>query len=139
MKFDRYTLTIALLSASAFYFNKNKTNVSGLFLLAGSFSFLTQKKARVIKNNYKGSVYTKGENECQVTKHEPGSLPEDFDGIKTNYAVYKTHNGTDLIINEDGSIEPAFIGTRIVNTFWGGIVGSPPDQCWNEIFKAPGN
>jgi len=103
---------------------------------------------RVASNFSEKPVYYKPEESNTALELKAEDINETFvDGVATQLhkdQVYKVPDLTSIIINKDGSVEPAseFSATIIaIQTFRGKAnwINTPPDSNWDALFEAAKN
>ena len=98
---------------------------------------LAYKSDTVVFNESGETVKTKPEEGCEpLTDVEPGKEHHGFDGVKAGGKVYKVANGTHIVVKKDGSIKTKALTGKMVNAIRGGVLTTPPDECWEPLFKA---
>lgn len=140
--FDRYSIIfIAIITAVVLFFLLNENNRKfAAYLGAISFAALgynLSRPARIRKNEFEGAMQFKGESDCGFS-----FTPKiEIDGVmihKKRYGrnvdiIYKASNGTDIVIDKNGNVEPAGFGSRLMqNLNKAGYLNAPPDNCWVE-------
>ena len=113
--------------------SKNKVKFAAIPLAISiiPFAYVTTRPSRIRRNDYNDQLYFKGENDCGF---KIGDYKE-IDGVMIpglpQTPIYKTSNGTDLIIDKDGNVYPAGFGSRVINSLSSaGYLNEAPDECW---------
>lgn len=96
----------------------------------------TQITQTIVKNESKGNVFFKPENESEPLTLAPHTSAERIDGIKFCGRVYKLCNGTDVIIDSNNKITTKALTGKFANLTMGGVLTSPPDPSWQPLFDA---
>ena len=113
---------------------KGSWAVASVMLFAILFA-LAYRSDAVVMNESDDTVKAKPEDGCEpLTDVEPGKEHHGFDGIKARGKVYKVANGTHIVVKKDGSISTRSFTGKIVNAIRGGVLTTPPDECWNKLF-----
>lgn len=88
-----------------------------------------------IENKSEETIYTKGEEDCDATVLSVGTSRYDVDGVKSQGTVYKFGNGCHAVAYKDGTVKvKSLTGTCLNWIFDGGVLTTPPDECWNKLF-----
>lgn len=131
--YDRWSIVfvLAIFIILLFFILKGKNRIwtiyAGLPVLVYTGYIIKFGSGRIRKNDYKGDILYKGEEDCGLSE-EP---KKHIDGIFIKDKYYKTADGTDIIIEEDGAVYPAGFGTRLINYLDGaGYLNEAPDECW---------
>ena len=146
VKADLYTATdvfilLALILMLLAVVKKEKDYAVGMGLLgmAACASFVTQTlfgKTKV-KNDSENSVCAKPEEGDENIDVVPGAELYDIDGVKSNGTVYKIGDGCHAVVKKDGTVKVKSFTGRLANYInGGGVLTSPPDDGWEELFKA---
>jgi hypothetical protein len=134
---DRYSQAIILivlgLIVAIVVQHKYGRNTGTIIGIAGFIylAILATKEACIIENEYQGKAYYKCENDCQLMELAPLQLVCGIDGIKTNSNVYKTSNGSDVVIDKAGNIKAAGFGSALINSF----NSKPLDANWKPLIE----
>lgn len=130
--FDRYSVIfIALIAAIVLFFVLNENNKKWAFYLGGIAlmfgGYTASRPARIRKNEFEGEIQFKGENDCGFS-----SFPKrEIDGVMIQNRIYKASNGTDIVIDKNGNIEPAGFGSSLMQHLnKAGYLNVAPDECW---------
>lgn len=89
-----------------------------------------------IENESGEDVYTKSEEGCDAVELEPGLERYDIDGVKTQVAVYKLSDGCHGVVKKDGTVKVKSLTGKFINSVRGGVLTTPPDECWEPLFKS---
>lgn len=88
-----------------------------------------------VTNESDTAIKAKPEDACEpIIDVAAGSEHYGFDGIKAGGKVFKAANGTHIVVKKDGSISTRAFTGKIVNAIRGGVLTTPPDECWNKLF-----
>jgi len=135
---DRYSQAFLIILIGMFvliflHFKYSKTT-GFLFIIIGAIYglVLTLSKSCILENEYQGKGFYKCENDCLVMELQLKQKVCGIDGIKTNGKVYKTANGTDIVITASGKIKPAGFGSALINSF----NNKPLDSNWKPLIEA---
>lgn len=91
--------------------------------------------ARIRRNDYKGQIYYKGENDCGFSQE----VRTKIDGVKVRKGTmppyqeqtFKAPNGTDIKIDEHGNVSYVGFGSKLISNLRGaGYLPQAPDECW---------
>jgi len=136
-------LVVALLFVLVAIFEKDKMEklmMMGGFATSVGFAGLSAgaqilQGKTVVKNRSKNPIYAKSEEGCDTFEVLPGKNVHDIDGIKSNGSVYKIGDSCHAVVRKDGSVKiKSFIGRLINKYIDGGVLTTPPDECWNKLF-----
>ena len=117
---------------------------SGMFIgacFAGGIGLVTAgiqglKGRAKIENESGETVYTKSEEGCDAVEMAPGTR-YDIDGVKSKGVVYKLGDGIHGVVRKDGTVKVKSLTGRLANYInGGGVLNTPPDSCWEPLFKA---
>lgn len=89
-----------------------------------------------IENESGTIIHTKSEEGCDVMELSAGGSRYDIDGVKVKDKVYKLSDGCHGVVQEDGTVKVKSLTGKFVNSVMGGVLTTPPDSCWDELFKA---
>ncbi len=103
------------------------------FMIAACQAAFGQSK---IENGSGEDVYTKSEEGCNAIQLEPGGSRYDIDGVKSRGVVYKLVDGCHGVVRKDGTLKVKSFTGKFVNSVRGGVLSSPPDECWRTLFEA---
>lgn len=131
---------IAVLLLVAFVAKKEKNLLLGSAGAAviGGATLIAQGlfgKAK-IENESGTIIHTKSEEGCDATELSAGGSRYDIDGVKVKDKVYKLSDGCHGAVQEDGTVKVKSLTGKFVNSVMGGVLTTPPDSCWDELFKA---
>lgn len=89
-----------------------------------------------IENESGTVIHTKSEEGCDAVELEPGMERYDIDGVKNQGRTYKLVDGVHGVAKNDGTVKVKSLTGKFVNSVMGGVLTTPPDSCWDELFKA---
>ena len=96
---------------------------------------ISASSAKIRRNEYKGQMYFKGEEDCGFTE----KFKNEVDGImikRNDYLmiperIFKAPNGTDVVIDEKGNVSFAGFGSKFIGRLRNaGYLNEAPDDCW---------
>jgi hypothetical protein len=143
-EFDRWSFVLIMLiiSVAVFLLFAKFRFYGGLGIAASglAIAFLSKQPGRIHRNSYKGTVLYKGETDCGFST-TPTTTIDGLAIVKTHSnnlefytekQVYKTANGTDIVIDAAGNVQPCGFGTLLINKLdnAGYQNGVTPDGCW---------
>lgn len=104
------------------------------FALLFALAYTSKSK---VTNESDMAIKAKPEDACEpLIDVAAGTDHYGFDGIKAGDKVFKAANGTHIVVKKDGSIKTKAITGKLVNVIRGGVLNTPPDSCWEPLFKA---
>ena len=90
-----------------------------------------------IENESGTVIHTKSEEGCDAVELSAGASRYDIDGVKTQGTVYKFGDGCHAVARKDGTVKVKSLTGKLANYInGGGVLATPPDECWDELFKA---
>ena len=89
-----------------------------------------------IENESRTVIHTKSEEGCDAVELEPGMERYDIDGVKNQGRTYKLVDGVHGVAKNDGTVKVKSLTGKFVNSVMGGVLTTPPDSCWDELFEA---
>ena len=107
------------------------------------------KGAKIVRNNYKGNIYTLHETEG-IRKLLPGTIPDyRIDGlvVPRQNLIFKAHDGIYLKINTRGIIQPTTLTGSFLNSLgagfkskaWAEEQAKKGDPRWLDLYNAGSN
>ena len=112
---------------------------AGVSIVLGGAMLIVQglKGQAKIENETGAIIHTKSEEGCDAVELDPGMERYDVDGVKSQGTVYKVGDGCHAVACKDGTVRVKSFTGRIANYInGGGVLTTPPDSCWEELFKA---
>ena len=90
-----------------------------------------------IENESGAVIHTKSEEGCDAVELSADGTRYDIDGVKNQGTVYKLGDGCHAVAHKDGTVKVKSITGKCLDyIFGGGVLTTPPDSCWDELFKA---
>lgn len=115
----------------------NKWIVFGIVLAAAipiAIGFCSPVKVR---NNSRNTIKAKPEDgSCDPVDVKPGEDYYGADGVKVGDRVYKTVDGSHVIVTKNGKVVTKSAIGSIMNTMRGGWLDKCPDDCWKPLFNS---
>jgi hypothetical protein len=97
-----------------------------------------------VQNNTNATIYAKPENNFPAGTPNFISIPPDgtintgIDGLQINGIVYKFVNGYGWVQVNAGNYTTNYsTGGSIIQYWGGGVLDTPPDPTWQDLFDAP--
>ena len=143
MERDLYKITdyfIAITLIAIIFVSINKNSSKYIFIVPAIITVIV-----FFIQSIWGKTYCKNESEKDIfIKPEHGEEPEivnpnneiyDIDGIKVLGKVYKTCDGTHIIVDKNGNIKNTSIIGAVMNKIRGGYKEKAPAQDWEKLFQ----
>jgi hypothetical protein len=136
---DRWSVifVLALLSIISFFIIARKIDIKYAPIPSAITSILAIivacSSARIRKNEYKGKILYKAENDCGFSP----KVSTKIDGVlivkESSKEVFKAPNGTDIKIDKNGNVTYVGFGSKIIsNTLRAGYLTKKLGECWEE-------
>lgn len=132
-------ITLLLLVAAIAKKSEKMWIGTGISIVLGGTMLIVQglKGQAKIENESGAVIHTKSEEGCDAVELEPGMERYGIDGVKNQDTVYKVGNGCHAMARRDGTVKVKSITGRIANYInGGGVLTTPPDECWRTLFEA---
>lgn len=137
---DVMALVTLLLLVAAIAKREEKLGIA--FGVSGLIAFVTlliqglKGKAK-IENESGTVIHTKSEEGCDAEELSSDGERYDIDGVKSDGTVYKVGNGCHATVRKDGTVKVKSLTGKLANYInGGGVLTTPPDKCWEPLFKA---